>query len=145
MPNKPLESQGADDSLAGESMSFYWKLAVFPIFILLAGEIVLHYMDYPAYVTRIFEAVVFLIVGLLAAKRHKGYRVAAFAAAYTAVLAGILIVLFEFIIDAQVWRVFNLIARPMWMGVGGFVVGALSGILFMRILSSSLKGGGTHG
>jgi len=142
--NTPMGSQGVDGTLAGEPLSFYWRISAVPIIVLLAAEIVLWYAELPAYATRIAEVVILFAFSWYVMRKRKGHRAAAFASAYAALVAGILIALFELIADVQFWRVFNFIARPLWMAAMGLVVGAISGISIIRFFNSS-KGGEQHG
>ncbi|MFH1236319.1 MAG: hypothetical protein V1685_05280 [Parcubacteria group bacterium] len=147
---------GSDDTLAGEHLSFYWLSTWVPLMLLVAGEITLVYIDLPAYVTRITEAVFFAIAALLVFRTRKRILTASCAAAYVGCIAGIIIVVFELFTDPHMWRGFNLIARPLWMAAAGFLVGGIVALVAKRLSTprssntpsyplSSLKGGDTHG
>lgn len=134
----------ADDTIGGEHPTFYWRRGWIGVVLLLVVEIVLHYMVVTSLIVRIAEGAVFFVVGILAIRQHLPTKTSAFLGAYVGFAAGLLFVLFELVVDPALWRVFNIIARPMWMGAMGFVITGGCAYALSR-WGRRMKGGEHHG
>lgn len=140
-----------DDTVAGEHLAYYWRATWIPLIVLVAGEILLHYLYPSAVAARILEVLVFAGTGWMMLGRGKMGSTAAYAGAHIGIIGGILFTLFELLVDAQLWRIFNLIARPMWMGILGFIVSGLVVRVIQRVGTRgmtnyrNMEGGEHHG
>ncbi len=137
----------ADDTIAGERASFYWKATWMAIVVLVGAEIALHYISQPAYISRVVEGLLFLGAGWLMMRRRRTMTTVTAAGAFVGFITGLVIAIFEMARDPLMWRVFNIIARPIWMAAFGAVVAGGFAFCISRFFStqSAMKGGEHHG
>lgn len=134
--NIPI-SQGftRDDTIAGKPLRFYWRVSRGLVFLLVILDIIIIVIDRFLFLPWVFGALVFLILSFMVTRIYQVKLAAAFAAGIIAgAIAGLAIAIFEIIWYHQWWTLLNLIARPIWMGLGGGVVTAICSLIFQNII-----------
>lgn len=149
--NIPI-SQGfaQDDTIAGKPLGFYWRLTRGLVILLVIVDIIIIVVDRYVFLHWIFEALIFLILSLFMSRRYQVKLSSGLAAGVIAgLLAGLAIAIFEIIWYHQWWTLLNLIARPLWMGLGGGIVTVIFSAIWQMIFKKNqiitLKGGEGYG
>ncbi|MFA6909365.1 MAG: hypothetical protein WC289_05835 [Patescibacteria group bacterium] len=142
-------SSVADDTIAGEHIGSYFRMALPAAVLLVIVDIVLYRIDQPAWMIRTAEGVAFILGAWWVMRKRSDIKGIALAGCAAGLFAGIGIALYDMIIDPHFWRVFNFIARPMWMvAFGGVTAGMTAAVLRrlpMSTKSKHMKGGDHHG
>ena len=134
--NIPISQAFAkDDTIAGKPLKFYWRVARWFIILLVILDIGMIVIDRWLYLHWVFEAVIFLMLSFVISRIYESRLNTAMAAGiFTGFIAGFLIAVFEIIWYHEWWTLLNVIARPLWMGLGGSLVAGIFGLIFQNIL-----------
>lgn len=138
--NMPISSGfAADDTIAGQKLSFYWRVTRGLILLLLILEIVIMVVNQYLYLHWVAEPLIFFILSWVLIKKYK-VRLNTLVAAsiFLGVIAGFLLAIFEIIWYHQWWYLFDLIRLPILLSIEGFIVSVILTLIFKSLLKNKV-------
>lgn len=134
--NMPI-SRGleADDTIAGQKLSFYWRVTRGLIFLLLILEIVNIVIDRYLFLHWVSEGLVFIILNWVLMKKYKaGLGVQVAASVFLGLVVGLILAILEIIWYHQWWYFLEIIRLPVLLSIYGLVVSVIMAIILKNII-----------
>lgn len=112
-----------DATIAGKDLGFYWRVARWPILLLLVLEIIIVIsLDKYYYIHWIIEGLGLIFISLVLLRNYQvKLTTIMVTGGFLGVVLGMLIAIFEIIWYHKWWYILDLISRPIWMGLGGII------------------------